>query len=153
LNPQLHAPYISSPSHRHLFATHDRTSAAYSAAIPMLCHLHLRQSYAHIIDVARICMRSSVYETVECPYVCDPSIDNSNSRQRVCWCPVSKRYRSIAAGAQQHMLSRWQPTEDSQHRLVLQWCYVYSGPWKFLSGSTCAHRPYKQCIDATLLQM
>ena len=27
LNPQLHAPYISSPSYRHLFATHDRTSA------------------------------------------------------------------------------------------------------------------------------
>ena len=25
LDPQLHAPYISSPSHRHLFATHDRT--------------------------------------------------------------------------------------------------------------------------------
>ena len=41
LDPQLHAPYISSLSHRHLFATHDRTSAAYSAAIPMLCHLHL----------------------------------------------------------------------------------------------------------------
>ena len=41
LNPQLHAPYISSPSHRHLFATHDRTSAACSAAIPMLCHLPL----------------------------------------------------------------------------------------------------------------
>ena len=39
LNPQLHAPYISSPSHRHLFATHDRTSAACSAAIPMLCQL------------------------------------------------------------------------------------------------------------------
>jgi len=34
LDPQLDAPYISSPSHRHLFATHDRTSAAYSAAIP-----------------------------------------------------------------------------------------------------------------------
>jgi len=29
------------PSHRHLFATHDRTSAACSAAIPMLCHLPL----------------------------------------------------------------------------------------------------------------
>ena len=41
LNPQLHAPYISSPSPRHLFATHYRTSAAYSAAIPMQCHLHL----------------------------------------------------------------------------------------------------------------
>ena len=41
LDPQLHAPYISSPSHRHLFATHDRTSAACSAAIPMLCHLPL----------------------------------------------------------------------------------------------------------------
>ena len=39
LNPQLQATYISSPSHRHLFATHDRTSAACSAAIPMLCHL------------------------------------------------------------------------------------------------------------------
>jgi len=36
LDPQLHAPYISSPSHRHLFATHDRTSAAYSAAVPSL---------------------------------------------------------------------------------------------------------------------
>jgi len=43
LNPQLHAPYISSPSHRHLFTTHDRTSAACSAAIPMLCHLPLVQ--------------------------------------------------------------------------------------------------------------
>ena len=41
LNPQLYAPYISSPSHRHLFATHDHTSAACSAAIPMLCHLPL----------------------------------------------------------------------------------------------------------------
>ena len=41
LNPQLHAPYISSPSHRHLFPTHDRTSAACSAAIQMLCHLPL----------------------------------------------------------------------------------------------------------------
>ena len=41
LDPQLLTPYISSPSHRHLFATHDRTSAAYSAAIPMLCHLPL----------------------------------------------------------------------------------------------------------------
>ena len=41
LNPQLHSPYISSPSHRHLFATHYRTSAACSAAISMLCHLPL----------------------------------------------------------------------------------------------------------------
>ena len=41
LNPQLHTPSISSPSHRHLFATHDRTSAACSAAILMLCHLPL----------------------------------------------------------------------------------------------------------------
>ena len=35
LNPPLHAPYISSPSHSHLFATHSRTSTACSAAIPM----------------------------------------------------------------------------------------------------------------------
>ena len=41
LNPQLHAPYISSPSHRYLFTTHDRTSGACSAAIPMICHLPL----------------------------------------------------------------------------------------------------------------
>ena len=33
--------FTQSSSSRHLFATHDRTSAAYSAAIPMLCHLHL----------------------------------------------------------------------------------------------------------------
>ena len=37
LDPQLHTPCISSPNHRHLFAAH----AACSAAISMLCHLHL----------------------------------------------------------------------------------------------------------------
>ena len=36
---------LHSPSHRHLFATHDRTSAACSAAIPMLCHLPLVSLY------------------------------------------------------------------------------------------------------------
>jgi len=41
LDPQFHTPCISSPNHHDLFATHDRTSAAYSAAIPMLCHLYL----------------------------------------------------------------------------------------------------------------
>ena len=41
LDPQLHTPYISSPSHRHLFAAHAHTNAACSAAIPMLCHLYI----------------------------------------------------------------------------------------------------------------
>ena len=41
LNPQLHTPCISSPKHHHLFAAHAHTSAACSAAISMLCHLHL----------------------------------------------------------------------------------------------------------------
>ena len=41
LNPQLHTPFISSPNHHHLFAAHAHTNAAYSAAISMLCHLHL----------------------------------------------------------------------------------------------------------------
>ena len=52
LNPQLHAPYISSPSHRHLFATHDRTSAACSAAKPMLCHLPLVSLSAPYLGVS-----------------------------------------------------------------------------------------------------
>ena len=40
-NPQLHTPCISSPNHHHLFAAHAHTNAACSAAISMLCHLHL----------------------------------------------------------------------------------------------------------------
>ena len=40
LNPQLHTQCISSPNH-HLFAAHAHTNAACSAAISMLCHLHL----------------------------------------------------------------------------------------------------------------
>ena len=41
LDPQLHTPCISSPSHHHLFAAHAHTNAACSAGIPMLCHLYL----------------------------------------------------------------------------------------------------------------
>ena len=41
LNPQLHIPCISSPNHHHLFTAHAHTNAACSAAISMLCHLHL----------------------------------------------------------------------------------------------------------------
>ena len=41
LNPQLHTPCISSPNHHHLFTAHAHTNAACSAAISMLCHLHL----------------------------------------------------------------------------------------------------------------
>ena len=41
LNPQLHTPCISSPNHHHLFAAHAHTNAACSAAISMLCNLHL----------------------------------------------------------------------------------------------------------------
>ena len=40
LNPQLHTPCSSSPNHHH-FAAHAHTNAACSAAISMLCHLHL----------------------------------------------------------------------------------------------------------------
>ena len=39
--PLLQAPYISSPSHHLLFATHTHTIAACSAVVPMLCHLFL----------------------------------------------------------------------------------------------------------------
>ena len=41
LNPQLHTPCISSPNHHHLFTAHAHTNSACSAAISMLCHLHL----------------------------------------------------------------------------------------------------------------
>ena len=41
LNPELHTPCISSPNHHHLFAAHAHTNAACSAAISMLCHLHV----------------------------------------------------------------------------------------------------------------
>jgi len=40
-DPQLHTPYISSPSHHLLFATYSHTIAVFSAVIPMLCHLFL----------------------------------------------------------------------------------------------------------------
>ena len=41
LDPQLHTQCISLPNHHHLFAAHAHTNAACSAAISMLCHLHL----------------------------------------------------------------------------------------------------------------
>ena len=41
LDPLLHTPYISSPSHYLLFAAHPHTNTPCSAVIPMLCHLHL----------------------------------------------------------------------------------------------------------------
>ena len=41
LGPSIHTPCISSPNHHHLFAAHAHTNAACSAAISMLCHLHL----------------------------------------------------------------------------------------------------------------
>ena len=41
LNPKLHTPCITSPSHHHLFAAHAHTNAACSTAISVLCHLHL----------------------------------------------------------------------------------------------------------------
>ena len=41
LNSQLHTPCISSPNHHHLFAAHAHTNAACSAAVSVLCHLHL----------------------------------------------------------------------------------------------------------------
>ena len=41
LKHQLYSPCISSPNHHHLFAAHAHTNAACSAAISMLCHLHL----------------------------------------------------------------------------------------------------------------
>ena len=40
-DPQLHTPCISSPNHHHLFEAHAHTNAACSAAISMLCRLHL----------------------------------------------------------------------------------------------------------------
>ena len=41
VDPELHTPYISSPSHHHLFAARAHTNAACCAAKPMLCHLYL----------------------------------------------------------------------------------------------------------------
>ena len=41
LEPSTYTPCISSPNHHHLFAAHAHTNAACSAAISMLCHLHL----------------------------------------------------------------------------------------------------------------
>jgi len=41
LDPLLHTPCISSPSHYLLFKAHAHTNAACSAVIPMLCHLYL----------------------------------------------------------------------------------------------------------------
>ena len=51
LNPQLHTPCISSPNHHHLFAAHAHTNADCSAAISMLCHLHLVSLLAAYLGV------------------------------------------------------------------------------------------------------
>jgi len=40
-NPPLHTPYISSPNHCLLFATHAHTIATCFAVVPQLCHLFL----------------------------------------------------------------------------------------------------------------
>jgi len=40
-HPPLHTPYISSPNHCHLFATHAHTIATCFAVVPRLCHLIL----------------------------------------------------------------------------------------------------------------
>ena len=43
LDPQLHIPCISSPSHCLLFAANAHTNADCSAVIPVLCHLYLQR--------------------------------------------------------------------------------------------------------------
>ena len=47
LDPQLHTPCISSPSHHHLFAAHAHTNVACFAAVPMLCHLSIDRSHTY----------------------------------------------------------------------------------------------------------
>ena len=64
LNPQLHTPYISSPSHRHLFATHDRTSAACSDAVPMLCHLPLVSLSAPYLGIYLFSLTRHIHLTI-----------------------------------------------------------------------------------------
>ena len=55
LDPLLHTPCISSPSHHLLFAAHVQTIAAGSAVIPMLCH-HVR-IHNVIINRPTLCTR------------------------------------------------------------------------------------------------
>ena len=67
LNPQLYTPCISSPNH-HLFAARAHTNAACSAAISMLCHLHLVSLSASYLRVCFSCRELISGKTVE---VCD----------------------------------------------------------------------------------
>ena len=59
LEPSTSCSIISSPSHRHLFTTHDRTSAACSAATPMLCHLPLVSLSAPYLEEPSACKKLS----------------------------------------------------------------------------------------------
>jgi len=51
LDPLLHTPCISSPSHYLLFAAHAHTIAACSAAIQVLCHLYLVSLSAQYLEI------------------------------------------------------------------------------------------------------
>ena len=64
LDPQLHTPCISSPSHLHLFAAHAHTNAACFAAIPMLCHLYLVSLSAHFLGVLSFSLTPHIHLTI-----------------------------------------------------------------------------------------
>ena len=89
LNHQLHAPYISWPSHRHLFATHDRTSAACSAAVPMLCHLHLVSLSAPYLGVY---LQETMWNILSCSFKSFEVLfcgRNACTRSCTCTCMMS----------------------------------------------------------------
>ena len=87
LNRQLHTPYISSPSHRHLFATHDRTSAACSAAVPMLCHLCLVSLSAPYLGVY---LQETMWNILSCSFKSfEVLFCGRNACTRTCTCMMS----------------------------------------------------------------
>ena len=67
LNPQLHTPCISSPNHHRLYAAHAHTNAACSAAISMLCHLHLVSLSAPYLGVCLLAIDCS--DDCFCTYI------------------------------------------------------------------------------------
>ena len=89
LYPRLHTPCISSPNHHHLFAAHAHTNAACSAAISMLCPLHL----------VSLCMTREMETWLSDSRVGNNSVADHRSRRPVL-CPLCDCVMSDHVGCQ-----------------------------------------------------
>jgi len=103
----------------------------YQRYLQQRCTLSLPLQLLHVTDAA--CIRHVVWGLVEWSFDCPPlrlcPVDQQQQRRQAvcCWEPCrqeilinSCRCHAASASAQQQMLvaSRWEPTEEAQHRLA-----------------------------------